>query len=327
MNLNKYLLIIFIYIPFIFAQDQVNLLAVMPVDGHYADVLSGMRSELRTKYKITVIDANQQNKALDVVSRCKKENIKALILMDSRAIDLAVEMQKLDSLVIAMPKFVLMTLKAEETNATLANVTGIKFEVPGFTLITNFHIISQKDFTKVGVFYRKEFESSVETAKKLLAKEKITLVAKCLDYDAKNHLSTKSALATMKSSFDEMVKKDKVEVFWMILDNAIVNKESLEQFWLTKVRNKRMPVIAPLETLADPSIGAAMFTADPDFIQLGVQAANQIFLVFEDETPVNDIGFESTISIKTTLNLDIANKLGWSIKQEKLIRVSKIIKK
>jgi uncharacterized protein YnzC (UPF0291/DUF896 family) len=38
------------------------------------------------------------------------------------------------------------------------------------------------------------------------------------------------------------------------------------------------------------------------------------------------IGFEPTISIKSTLNIHVADELGWDLKNEKLRRITTIIK-
>jgi hypothetical protein len=48
--------------------------------------------------------------------------------------------------------------------------------------------------------------------------------------------------------------------------------------------------------------------------------------VFEEETPASDIGFEPLISVKTILNLDVAKRLGWQIKQDKVSGISKVLK-
>lgn len=75
--------------------------------------------------------------------------------MDTKALSLALELQKYDSAFTALPKFVLMTLQVKSMAKGLSNTAGITFEVPLYTLVTNFRIISQNDFFKVGIFYRK----------------------------------------------------------------------------------------------------------------------------------------------------------------------------
>jgi hypothetical protein len=133
-------------------------------------------------------------------------------------------------------------------------------------------------------------------------------------------------MKVMNKSFDKMVKEQGSEVFLVLADNLVVNNASLTDFWLGKVKKKKIPVIAPLDMLASSKIALAVFTADPDLTQLGAQAANQIIEFFENETPLESIGFEPTISIKSTVNLAVANDVSWKLKTEKLVRINKMIK-
>ena len=305
---------------------KTNVMAFMPADTQFQTVLAGIRAELDTTYSIDVIDMSKQFNINEAANTCKKKNVKALILMDRKAILAAQDLQKTDSAFVSMPKFVYMTLMVEATTRDLSNVAGIKFEVPIYTLATNFRIISQKDFSRVGIFYRKSCSSYIEKAKKLLSKEQFSLQAVCVDCQQNEKTTVQGALKVMKKSFDKMVKEQGSEVFLVLADNLVINNASLGEFWLGKVKKKKIPVIAPLDMLASSKISLAIFTADPDLPQLGAQAANQIIEFFENETPLESIGFEPTISIKSTLNQNVAKKLGWKLKAEKLGRINKFVK-
>lgn len=327
MNLHKIIKYqIFIFFAFTsYVTAETNLLALIPFESQFQTVLEGIRSELGNEYSITAVDTKKSPIADDIIKQCKQSNVEALILMDSKAIDLALALQKKDSLFVKLPKFVDMTLMVETTTNGLCNVAGIKFEVPIYTLVTNFRIISKKDFSKVGMFYRKSFSSSIEEAKKQLSREQLTIDALCIDCKNNEKTTPKEALSTMKDSFDKM-GKDKVDVFLLLADNLVVNAASLSEFWISKVKIKKIPMIAPIDMLASPRFGIAVFTADPDLVQLGSQSANQIIEHFENETSMNEIGFEPTISIKSTLNAEIAKYMNWELKEEKLGRINTIIK-
>lgn len=302
------------------------MMALMPADTQFQTVLAGIRAELDTSYAIDVIDMSKQFNVGEAANICRQKSVKALLLMDRKAILAAQELQKADNAFAAMPKFVYMTLLVEASTKGLSNVAGIKFEVPIYTLVTNFRIISQKDFSKVGIFYRKSYTATIDEAKKLLGKEQFSLQTVCVDCEQNEKATAQDALKVMKKSLDKMIKDQGAEVFLVPADNLVVNNTSLSEFWLEKVKTKKLPVIAPLDMLASPKIGLAVFTADPDLPQLGAQAANQIIEFFENETPLSSIGFEPTISIKSTLNQNVAKEQGWKLKAEKLGRINKIIK-
>ena len=303
-----------------------NIVALLPESGEFVKVLDGIRGELGDSYHVDVIDMLRPFNIGDIAKQCKMSDAKALLLMDSKAVNTAMELQKQDSLFKAIPKFVSMTLIADVTAQGLSNVCGIKFEVPIYTLVTNFRIISKKDFSSVGVFYRKSFSRSIQESQNLLAKEKINLNSLCLDCDNSQKTSQETALAMMSGFFDKTARDGSVDVFLVLADNLVLNNKTLVDFWLEKVKRGKIPVIAPLDLLTSPKMGLAIFSVYPDLPQLGVQAANQITDYFENRNVPATIGFEPIISIKSTLNSVVAQETGWKLKQEKLGRITTIIK-
>jgi ABC-type uncharacterized transport system substrate-binding protein len=190
----------------------------------------------------------------------------------------------------------------------------------------NFRIISQKEIKKVGIFFRKSFSGIIEESKKFLGREGIDICPVCVDCDPGRKTDPEQALAVMNRSVDKMVADEKIDVFLVPADNLIVNSKSLGTFWINKVKKMKLPIIAPIDMLASEKLGIAVFSADPDLPQLAAQAANQIIDHFENNTSMKDIGFEPTISIKSTLNLRVSREIGWKCKDEKLARVTRIIK-
>lgn len=308
------------------AEGPINLVALIPAEKKFLAVLEDIRDQAGQGYHIEVIDVNKKTTVNAIASDCKSLNAEGLILMDSKAITMALELQKCDSVFWSLPKFVFMTLLADLTSEGLSNTAGITFEVPLYTIVTNFRIISKNDFSRIGIFYRNSFARSIEESRKLLAKEKITICAVCVDCDQSQKSSIETALDIMKVSADRMVENEKVALFIAPTDNLIVNSRSLTEFWLGKMRSMKMPVVATIDLLASSQLAAAVFAADPDLTQLGIQAAGQIVEHFENKTPMEKIGFEPTISIKSTLNAHVAKELGWKLKNEKLGRITKIVK-
>jgi ABC-type uncharacterized transport system substrate-binding protein len=303
-----------------------DLAALMPAEGKFAGVLEEIRKQTGTNYRFHIIDMNKSVKVEDIARQCTSNNVQALILMDTKAIKAAVALEKFDSSFKALPKFALMTLMVESTSRGLSNIAGIKFEVPYYTVVMNFRIISQKEIKKVGIFFRKSFSGIIEESKKFLGREGIDICPVCVDCDPGRKTDPEQALAVMNRSVDKMVADEKIDVFLVPADNLIVNSKSLGTFWINKVKKMKLPIIAPIDMLASEKLGIAVFSADPDLPQLAAQAANQIIDHFENNTSMKDIGFEPTISIKSTLNLRVSREIGWKCKDEKLARVTRIIK-
>jgi hypothetical protein len=306
--------------------SSINLVALMPAEGRFQTVLEEIRDQAGPGYHFSVIDINKNPTVKTIADRCKSNGAAGLILMDIKAVNAALELQKYDSTFRALPKFVFMTLLAELSTAGLSNKAGITFEVPVYTLVTTFRIISRKEFSRIGIFYSKSFTRSIEESKRLLEKEQISIISVCVDCNQNQKASVDNALVLMNDSLDRMVAKEKVEAFIIPADNLIVNSQSLVELWIGKIKKKHIPVIATIDLLASPKFGAAVFTADPDLTQLGNQAANLIAEHFENKTSMGKIGFEPTISIKSTLNTHVAEDIGWKFKDEQLGRITTIIK-
>ncbi|MGB7568631.1 MAG: hypothetical protein WBM07_12285 [Chitinivibrionales bacterium] len=302
-----------------------NLAALIPDEKKFQAVLEEIRDQTGPGYHINVIDVNKKMTVNAIAGQCKSLHVAGLILMDYKAINTALALQQYDSAFKAMPKFVFMTLLADLTARGLSNTAGITFEVPLYTLVTNFRIISQKDFSRIGIFYRSSFARSVEESKKLLEREQIRISAVCVDCDQGKKPSIENTLRIMNDSLDKLVSDEKVEAFIIPADNIIVNSKSLAEFWNRKIKGKRIPVIATIDLLASEKFGTAVFAADPDLMQLGAQAANLIVEHFENNMPMEKIGFEPTISIKSTLNEHVAGEISWKLKNEKLGRITTII--
>jgi ABC-type uncharacterized transport system substrate-binding protein len=130
----------------------------------------------------------------------------------------------------------------------------------------------------------------------------------------------------MENYFSKHGSSSNIDAYWVLADNYVINAQSLVKFWIKKVKGSKKPIIAPIEMLASSKIGAAVFTADPDYFLLGVQLAGQILQVLEEDTGLDEIGFEPPISVKTVVNLQVAEDIGLDLDQERLNKVNKIVK-
>ena len=327
MNQNKYrIAVVYLLFSVMNAAAAHTLAALMPEEGKFLIVIDEMRKQAGGDYRFHIIDMNKPLTIENITQQCTANKVQAMILMDTKAIKTAMELEKFDSAFKAVPKFALMTLMVESTSRGLSNIAGIEFEVPIYTVVINFRIISQKDITKVGIFYRKSFAGVIEESKKFLGREGIKICPVCIDCAGKKKVKPNDALKTMNASFVKMIKDEKIDVFLLPADNLIVNSRSLVTFWIKKVKKTNLPIIAPLDMLASEKIGAAVFAADPDLPQLGAQAVGQILDHFENNITMDEIGFEPTISIKSTLNMRVAREIGWKLRNDKLGRITTIIK-
>jgi hypothetical protein len=324
MIIRQLLITLLLCVAFVYTQEH-RLVAIMHTSENFMTVLKGIQDELMDDFAIDIIDVDEHKTQAQAWQQVQKLAPDGLILMDAQAISFAEYFQSQDPDYKQKPKFVLMTLQVEKATENLQNVIGIRFEVPGYTTFTNFRIISEKDFNKVGVFYRKSFEHDITESKRLLANEQIELVAFCMDCDTPDkELSERDALRQLNNGWREL-RREKVEVLWMLADNAILNGTTLRDFWVKTIARQRVPLVVPLERFAEPAVNLGVFVTQPDYFQLGAQLAGQVLQVFEEEEELDNIGFEPLISIRSIVNARKARTIRWGLNAERMGRVDKVL--
>ncbi len=301
-----------------------RLLAILPAGESFQQALSGMKSDLGVRYTWKTFDPDTRNAQDSLVKLCTEYAPRGLVLMDFRAVALAKRMQARDSIFAALPKFVLMTLKAEDATRGLRNTLGVRFEVPAYAVFTQLRTLSETEFTRIGVFHRRIFSDFVEDSRRLLSREKLELVGHCIDCDGDEPLSEEEIIKRRGKGWEKLRDAD-VEVVWMLPDNAMVNAVSLEKFWIPRFRRSKVPLVVPLAHLAGKQTKLGLYSAYPDYFQLGIQAAQQVVHVLEEEADPSTLGFESLISVQTTFNLGVAKRLRWEIRKERLHRVGDLV--
>lgn len=244
--------------------------------------------------------------------------------MDIDAINIVKEFQKKDAKNAKTPVFVSNTLQVEQSSKGLKNASGVKFEVPAFTIFSNLKVLSKSEVNKVLVFHRKIFNEVMAESKQMLAKEKIELIMECLDCEESKELTEGKAVKLLTKRFAEITKKNKPDVIWLLADNLLLTSQTLGKFWIPKVVKKNYPIVVPLENLASPEFNLGMIALIPDYQEIGNQIANQIREVLEEDGSTEDLGFENLISVHVILNLKKANSIDWKINEENLNRAKKI---
>jgi ABC-type uncharacterized transport system substrate-binding protein len=303
----------------LFAEDLPKIVVLMPENAQFNLVFDGLKGDLDEDYELVKVvrgdDAAGNAQAIAAAAP------QAVVVMENRSVPSAVAFQKLPGME-KVPIFAAMMLQVENAVKELKNVTGIKFEIPAYTVFSNLKILSDEKFTNVGVLYRKSFQGLIDRASAMIAKEKLKLKAYCVDCEGE--VSAKKMPKALKNGFKHLTKKEDAEVMWILADNILLNAETMKKFWLKTVGKKKMPIVVPTDNLVDPKFNFGLIAFNPDYPELGVQVAGKIREVLEDEEDVNEIGFEELISVQSILNKKRAKKIRWDLAEDNLGRVSKI---
>ena len=244
-----------------------------------------------------------------------------LVLLDNSILGKIETLSKSQPVIKALPKFALMSLNLKSSIKNLPNSYGVELEVPAYTLFTQFRRISDNSFSKVGVFYQKSLQEYINISKKQLAKELIELVAICVDCDDKS--TERDIINKMNKGARSFIFKERINVIWMLADNATLNKKTLKDFWLKTIKPSKFSVVTPFAEYTKPQVNLGHFAAQVDFHALGSQTGMMIESYFDGQMP--RIRTEPPLVVKTYLNLFKAKQTSLKINSQQLQNIDHIL--
>lgn len=297
---------------------EVRLTVLMPKGEKFEKVYSGIKEEMDGEYPLSIVYSEED--IAENVKAIEKSNPGAIIIMDNSSVKTLKAYQSKNGSEI--PVFATMMLQVENSVKGLQNISGIKFEIPAFTVFSNLKYISKGDFKTVTVFYRKNFAQLIKSSQKMLSRENISLNAKCIDCE--ENIKPKKIYKRLKNLLEEAEDENKLDVVWVLADNVILTPKLMKKFWIKKVVKKKVPVVVPLDGWVNPKMKFGMLAFNPDYPRLGGQISQMVREVFENESSTEEIGFEELISVYGVLNSKMAKKIKWQLEDENLDRLQKV---
>lgn len=290
----------------------------MPGSAAFQSARLSLVGELQKDFDIvTFVVDRRSTTARDLGRRIDETQPRCVVLMDNPTIELFREYEKgRGPGQPALPVVMMMASFVEELRDTLANATGIAYEVPGVTAFVNLRAILTRPVSRVGVLHRTGFNRFVERQKKLAAREQIDLVAVELGRDPKAD-DIAAALAALR--------KQAVDTLWLLNDNLLLGDAKFRQrAWLPELENAKLPVIVGAAPLVSATAPFGTFAVLPDHEALGTQAANLIFDLAENEWQARAHDVELPVSTSTILDArQAAERFG--LRPDALNRVDRVL--
>ena len=325
--LKQFMILLLLFVATVNCQEDdeealVKLAVLMPEGDKFNETYQGLFEELEEEYEISKVMLNSE-KPEENITELEKINPVGIVLMENKSLKVARKFQKESKILKSKPIFPVMALQLEQSIEGLNNVTGIKFEIPAYTIFSNVKYISKKKFKYVLTFYRSSFQPLIDQSKKMLAKENLVLNAICVDCEGEA-MDPKKLSKRLKKAFKKADKDDEADIVWVLADNVLL-KASLAGFWAPKVFKKKVPYVAPLEAWVKGDTYGGMIAFNPDYRNLGSQLADKVREIIEDgEGVVEENTVEELISVSGVLNKKRADKVGWKLTEENLDRLQKI---
>jgi len=104
----------------------------------------------------------------------------------------------------------------------------------------------------------------------------------------------------------DLAQRSKVDAIWMLNDNALVRSpDFVDDAWRAELTDAKVPLIVGVPNLVEPGSPLATLAVVPDHEALGLQAANLLFELSENDWQVERFPVELPLSVRTVVDLKL----------------------
>jgi len=270
------------------------VLVAMPDSTSFRTVRRALVDEIKKDFDVSTQIVDSHTNAATFGAQIDAAHPTCLVLMDNPTVKLYRAYQKAHQ-GPPPPAVVVMSSFLEELRADLPNTSGVAYEVPGVTAFVNLRSVIERPVTRVGVLHRPSFRRFVERQKALAAKEQITLVPVEVPSEPTSS-DVRGALRSFQSS--------KIDALWVLNDNLLLRDGGfLETAWRPEIASLGVPVVVGVPTLVSAEARFGTFAVLPDLEPLGVQAANVLYEISENDWRAGEHAVELPVSTVTVVNM------------------------
>jgi len=286
---------------------------------NFSLVLEAIKDDLNDEINISELIINGDTSVADVDSSIKMIEPRLIVLIGNRSIAKYTQYQaeNKDIKKSFPPSLALSAIYLDKVIDQLSNATGIRNEIPIVTSIVNIRNILQTPVKRVGVLYSEWMTNLIEINKVFCSLEKIELVTVKLP----NRVSYKQ----LRYHLRRLVEQD-IDALWVPNDNLLLNARLIQNAWMPVLKKTKMPVIVGIEELTVTALNFGTFSVTPDFYALGIQGAQMISSIGEENWTIEEDGLVEPLSIEKLLNLKLSLRKQIPIDLKKLGQVDRVIR-
>lgn len=293
-----------------------TVLVCMPETTQTQQAWTGLNDELGQEFGLIAVRIEGRNDARIIEEAVQRHRPAGIVLMNNPTVTAYRRYESALPAAKRVPNVSIMTsfLQARRLGP---NATGVAYEIPLITAVTNLRKILAERIERVGVVYRSSLARFVNDQRELAAREQITIVGEAVSEDA-NESEIKAALRTLKQ---------KTDAVWVLNDDHLLTPKLISKGWLPGLNERPWrPAIVGAESLVAAELSFGTFAVLPDHTELGMQAANVIFDI-ADEGWVLPAAYQTQepLSTKTTLDL-VQVKQRFHLLPDALAHVDRVLK-
>jgi hypothetical protein len=292
-----------------------TILVAMPETAQTREVWSGLRDELGRDYRLVAVRVESPDAAGDLAAAMGRYRPNGVVLMNNPTVAAYRTYQERSGLRQFPPAVVVMT-SFFDGRRTVISATGISYEVPLITAVTNLRKVIAAPIERIGVIVRPPQRGYVERQTALAAREQITVVEQEVGASP-NASEVKWALRKLKRRIDAL---------WVLNDDRLLTPRLIADGWLPGLNElPYCPTIVGAAALVSPQQSFGTFAVLPDHTRLGVQAASILFDLAENHWTLPPDA-QVLPPLSTTTTLDLVQAQGrFSLRPDALDHVDRIL--
>jgi hypothetical protein len=295
-----------------------TILVAMPDTVQTREVWIGLRDELQGDFDLVAVRVDGPAAAPDLAAALERHHPSAVVLMNNPTVAAYRAYQQQAATKAFPPAVVVMTSSFDSHFGQhhLMAATGISYEVPLITAVTNLRKIIASPVEKVGVIVRPSLLSFVERQAALAAREKIVVVEQAVSARP-NSSEIKWALRKLKTRIDAL---------WILNDDRLLTPRLIADGWLPGLAERPyFATIVGAASLVSPRQSFGTFAVLPDHTALGVQAAGLVFDLADGGWALPP-GAEAQQPVSTTTTVDLVQvRLRFPLRPDGLQHVDRIL--
>ncbi len=291
-----------------------TVLVCMPDTPQTREVWRGLSDELGQDFKLVAVRVAGRGDAELIARGVREHNPSALVLMNNPTVGAYKAYTKLPE-ARKLPAVVVMTSFLEGGALQAIGATGISYEVPLITVVTNLRKLLAVPLERVGVVYREPLAGFVAQQVELAQREKIRVVEVRLPAEP-NPAHIKAALRETKRRADAV---------WILNDDKLLSPRLIADGWLPGLNERPWrPTIVGAASLVSSAQSFGTLAVMPDHTALGVQTANLVFDIADNDWKIPSTYTQLPLSTTTTVDLRQA-KERFTLRAGALAQVDRII--
>ncbi|HEY1533905.1 MAG TPA: hypothetical protein VGF76_07795 [Polyangiaceae bacterium] len=293
-----------------------TILVCMPETSQTREVWTGLNDELGKHYRMVAINADGGNASAAIAEGIRRHQPSGLVLMNNPTVAAYRSLQRTSAHQTFPPAVIVMTSFLDGRPRQLTEATGISYEIPLITVVTNLRKLIATPIDRIGVVHRASLSGFVRRQAELAHREQTAVVREEVS-QAPNASEIKRALRRLKQRCDAI---------WVLNDDRLLTPRLLADGWLHGLNEPPwVPTIVGAASLVSPSQSFGTFAVLPDHTALGAQAANLMLDIADNDWVLPDSG-AAQLPLSTTTTVDLTQaRERFALRPSALAQVDKVL--